>query len=284
MGGILGQGSKKPWALTSASTAQRSGQQECRRVDVEQLAVAGDGVLDVAVDQEAEVADADEPMEAPKFKFLATLITLSALLFNGCDEKKVGELKNVIPQMDKASSGTKEENLATGDCVDRFEVLTQTPWMASHLAVNTGTGQMCRTWDWEQPNNIYGINRLNCPKCDETQRGVNVRSPICPARFEVLKQTPWMAAHLAVDTTTGKQCKTWDWEQRNNMYGITAQNTPLCVGLQQGRSTTFKSQDKPQTTSERKTRRIKDNKTGETLDFIETEPGSGKYIQYKPVK
>src|SRR5947208_11817693 len=118
-------------------------------------------------------------MKTTTLKRAAILITWSTLLLNACDEREQNEVNSMIPRIGKSASEPKRDTLKKRDCVDRFEVLRQTPWMASHLALNTSTGQMCRTWDWEQASNIYRINRVNCPTCDESQHAASMSSPNC---------------------------------------------------------------------------------------------------------
>src|ERR1043165_5346534 len=115
------------------------------------------------------------------------------------------------------SCGSKEPITATSPpaepkCADRFRPLQQGPWAQSHLAFNTLTGRMCRTWDWLQPN-AWGVTPQNLPPAE----------PKCADRFRPLQQGPWAQSHLAFNTLTGRMCRTWDWLQPN-AWGVTPQN------------------------------------------------------------
>jgi hypothetical protein len=130
------------------------------------------------------------------------------------------------------SCGSKEPITATSPpaepkCADRFRPLQQGPWAQSHLAFNTLTGRMCRTWDWLQPN-AWGVTPQNLPVCS-TQATNGTKE--CPDRFQLQTDGPWPESHLATDTKTGRLCRTWDWEQPNNFWRITRENTPTCDSL-----------------------------------------------------
>jgi len=113
-------------------------------------------------------------------------------------------------------------------CADRFRRLHRTPWAESHLAFNTVTGQMCRSWNWSQPNNAWRIGPENTAVCSREASPQPTKD--CPDQFQLHAESPWTESHLASDTKTGQVCRTWDWEQPN-MWGITRANTPTCESL-----------------------------------------------------
>lgn len=148
----------------------------------------------------------------------ALLLGLLVLL-DGCDQQ--------LSQSDKASLA--QQSPLAPKCADRYQPLRKTPWAASHLAFNTVTGEMCRSWDWNQPNNIWAITSENTPLCGSDTTTPQTRE--CPDQFELRTDTPWTESHLASDLRSGRLCRTWDWEQPNNIWGITRENTPTCASL-----------------------------------------------------
>lgn len=146
----------------------------------------------------------------------SAVLLLLLLSFSACD-------------VSRESASTPSDSQAPPElkCGDHFHPLQQGPWATSHLAFNTVTGQMCRTWDWTQAN-AWGITSENLPVC-ESQKTTATRE--CPDRFELQSGGPWPEAHLATDTKVGRLCRTWDWEQPSNAWQITRDNTPTCASL-----------------------------------------------------
>lgn len=150
----------------------------------------------------------------------AFLLTLALLvLLNGCGQQ--------LPQSEKTTLA--QQSAAAPKCTDRYQPLRKTPWAASHLAFNTVRGEMCRSWGWSQPNNIWAITPENTPVCGAGDTTPQTKQ--CPDQFQLRTDTPWTESHLASDLRSGRLCRTWDWEQPNNMWGITRENTPMCASL-----------------------------------------------------
>ena len=94
------------------------------------------------------------------------------------------------------------------------------------------------------PSQDAGLSRRSLLQGAATESNVVIRSLKAKAvvpkdnnyyemPFEVQADGPWPESHLATDTKTGRLCRTWDWEQPNNFWHITRENTRTCASLAQ---------------------------------------------------
>jgi hypothetical protein len=144
--------------------------------------------------------------------FLVALVVASGV---GCDtDKTAPTLAAPKPQVDSQ--------------IGRFQTFDN----LAGVVLDTKTGQLCRTYDWHTPKNDSRVIDLNhfdtTPLCTDIQTTADSRT----GRFQPFKNL----AGVALDTRTGRLCKTYDWNiEERRKYQVVVRSpyekAPLCSAI-----------------------------------------------------